>query len=68
MKLYIFLSQQTGDENFSESESFEQIVARYDIQFNGMLVTLMEKVAERGRQDYTDAAVNILYRCDAALY
>ncbi|XP_047741315.1 gamma-tubulin complex component 2 isoform X2 [Hyalella azteca] len=52
----------------SASESFEQTIARYDIQFNGMLVTLMDKVADLGRQDYTDAIINILYRLDFNKY
>ena len=49
-------------DKYSDSESFSQTVAKYDIQFNAMLLTLMDKVADRGRQDYTDAIVNILYR------
>ena len=49
-------------EEMSASESFEQSIARYDFQFNGMLVTLMDKVADIGKQDYTDAIANILYR------
>ena len=58
-----FQKQSSEEESFiSESESFEQTVARYDIQFNGMLLTLMDKVAYRGRKDFSDALFNLLYR------
>ncbi|KAB7505275.1 Gamma-tubulin complex component 2 [Armadillidium nasatum] len=46
------------------SESFEQTVAKYDLQFTGMLVTLVDKISDMGRENYNDALIHVLYRLD----
>ncbi|MCL4126577.1 UNVERIFIED_CONTAM: hypothetical protein GTU68_045281 [Idotea baltica] len=46
------------------SESYEQTVARLDLQFTGMLITLVDKISDMGRENYNDALIHVLYRLD----
>ncbi|ROT70212.1 Gamma-tubulin complex component 2 [Penaeus vannamei] len=41
-----------------DSQSFEQTISRFELQFSGMIYTLMEKISEMGRDNYNDALVN----------
>ncbi|XP_076059068.1 gamma-tubulin complex component 2-like isoform X2 [Oratosquilla oratoria] len=50
--------------NHEESESFEQTIARFDLQFTGMLVTLVGSISDLGRDEYNDGLVNVLHRLD----
>lgn len=45
-----------------DSQSFEQTISRFELQFSGMIYTLMEKISEMGRDNYNDALVNVIYR------
>ena len=45
-----------------DSQSFEQTVSRFELQFSGMIYTLMERILEMGRDSYNDALVNVIYR------
>ncbi|XP_044734773.1 gamma-tubulin complex component 2-like isoform X2 [Chrysoperla carnea] len=46
----------------SESESFEQSIKRFDVQFSTILLSLMNKINDLGRQNTNDKLVNLLYR------
>lgn len=46
------------------SESFEQTIARFDLEFTGMLVTLVDRISDMGKENYNDALINVLYRLD----
>ncbi|XP_046395622.1 gamma-tubulin complex component 2-like isoform X2 [Ischnura elegans] len=48
----------------SESDSFEQSISRFDLEFTGMLVGLLDKIAELGRINNSEKLVNVLYRLD----
>ena len=45
-----------------DSQSFEQTISKFELQFSGMIYTLIEKIVEQGREDYNDALVNVIYR------
>ncbi|XP_071453118.1 gamma-tubulin complex component 2-like isoform X2 [Hetaerina americana] len=47
-----------------ESDSFEQSISRFDLEFTGMLVGLLDKIAELGRINNSEKLVNVLYRLD----
>ncbi|XP_037799698.1 gamma-tubulin complex component 2-like isoform X2 [Penaeus monodon] len=51
-----------------DSQSFEQTISRFELQFSGMIYTLMEKISEMGRDNYNDALVNVIYRLDFNAY
>ncbi|XP_050723249.1 gamma-tubulin complex component 2-like isoform X1 [Eriocheir sinensis] len=51
-----------------DSQSFEQTISRFELQFSGMIYTLMERISEMGRDNYNDALVNIIYRLDLNMY
>ncbi|XP_066974838.1 gamma-tubulin complex component 2-like isoform X2 [Macrobrachium rosenbergii] len=51
-----------------DSQSFEQTISKFELQFSGMIYTLIEKIVEQGREDYNDALVNVIYRLDFNMY
>ncbi|KAG0715937.1 Gamma-tubulin complex component 2 [Chionoecetes opilio] len=51
-----------------DSQSFEQTISRFELQFSGMIYTLMERILEMGRDSYNDALVNVIYRLDLNMY
>ncbi|XP_042231927.1 gamma-tubulin complex component 2-like isoform X4 [Homarus americanus] len=51
-----------------DSQSFEQTISRFELQFSGMIYTLMERISEMGRDNYNDALVNVIYRLDFNMY
>ncbi len=45
-------------------ESFHQDVARFDLQFSSVLLSLLDRVAQMGRDNYNERVLNILNRLD----
>uniref|UniRef100_T1JH36 Gamma-tubulin complex component 2 n=1 Tax=Strigamia maritima TaxID=126957 RepID=T1JH36_STRMM len=66
------ISEYTDDDSSPDSEaqpvtaneSFEQRIARFDLEFTELLVTLLDRISDLGRDNYNDKLVNIIYRLD----
>lgn len=50
------------ESSMNDSESFEQSIKRFDLQFSQSLLSLMEKISELARKNTNDKLVNLLYR------
>ncbi|XP_021928970.1 gamma-tubulin complex component 2-like isoform X2 [Zootermopsis nevadensis] len=47
-----------------ESDSFEQSISKFNLQFTAVLVGLLDKISELGRENNNEKVLNILYRLD----
>ncbi|PSN40194.1 Gamma-tubulin complex component 2 [Blattella germanica] len=47
-----------------DSESFEQSIAKFNLQFTAVLVGLLDRISELGREDNNEKLLNVLYRLD----
>ncbi len=45
-------------------EAFHQEVSRYDLQFSSVLLSLLDRIAQMGRDNYNERVLNILNRLD----
>jgi hypothetical protein len=45
-----------------DSDSFEQSIAKFDLQFTAILVGLLDKISELGRENNSEKLLNVLYR------
>lgn len=45
-----------------ESDSFEQSISKFNLQFTAVLVGLLDKISELGRENNNEKVLNILYR------
>ena len=45
-------------------DSFSSDVAKFDFQFDSVLITLLDKIATLGRENYNERILNILHRLD----
>lgn len=49
---------------FSSTDDFNQDIARFDLQFNSVLFSLLDKISQLGRDNYNEKVLNILHRID----
>ncbi|PNF14012.1 Gamma-tubulin complex component 2 [Cryptotermes secundus] len=47
-----------------DSDSFEQSIAKFNLQFTAVLVGLLDKISELGRENNGEKLLNVLYRLD----
>ena len=47
-----------------DMESFHESVDKFDMAFNSVLITLLDKIAQLGRENYNERIMNILHRLD----
>lgn len=47
-----------------DSDSFEQSIAKFNLQFTAVLVGLLDKISELGRENNNEKLLNVLYRLD----
>ena len=47
-----------------DMESFHESVDKFDMAFNSVLITLLDKIAQLGRENYNERILNILHRLD----
>lgn len=47
-----------------EEENFEQEVAKFDLRFTSVLVSLLDKISQLARENYNERILNILHRLD----
>jgi hypothetical protein len=45
-----------------ESDSFEQSISKFNLQFTAVLVGLLDKISELGRENNNEKLLNVLYR------
>jgi len=45
-------------------EDFVEDIKRYDLQFNSVLVSLLDRISQLGRDNYNEKVLNILHRLD----
>jgi gamma-tubulin complex component 2 len=45
-------------------QDFNEDVARYDLQFNSVLFSLLDRISQLGRDNYNEKVLNILHRLD----
>jgi hypothetical protein len=45
-----------------DSDSFEQSIAKFNLQFTAVLVGLLDKISELGRENNSEKLLNVLYR------
>ena len=43
-------------------EDFVEDIKRYDLQFNSVLVSLLDRISQLGRDNYNEKVLNILHR------
>jgi len=48
----------------SNTDDFNQDIARFDLQFNSVLFSLLDKISQLGRDNYNEKVLNILHRID----
>jgi hypothetical protein len=46
----------------ADSDSFEQSIAKFNLQFTAVLVGLLDKISDPGRENGREKLLNILYR------
>jgi hypothetical protein len=46
----------------SEGDSFEQSISKFNLQFTAVLVGLLDKISELGRENNNEKLLNVLYR------
>jgi hypothetical protein len=46
----------------SDSDSFEQSIAKFNLEFTAVLVGLLDKISERGRDSGSEKLLIVLYR------
>jgi len=49
---------------FSSTDDFNQDISRFDLQFNSVLFSLLDKISQLGRDNYNEKVLNILHRID----
>ncbi len=45
-------------------DSFSDAVSKYDMQFDSVLISLLDRIAQMGRDNYNERVLNILHRLD----
>ena len=45
-------------------EDFVEDIKRYDLQFNSVLASLLDRISQLGRDNYNEKVLNILHRSD----
>merc|ERR1712107_632108 len=45
-------------------EDFVEDIKRYDLQFNSVLASLLDRISQLGRDNYNEKVLNILHRLD----
>merc|ERR1711874_786368 len=45
-------------------QDFNEDIARYDLQFNSVLFSLLDRISQLGRDNYNEKVLNILHRLD----
>ncbi|KAK7085565.1 hypothetical protein SK128_013079 [Halocaridina rubra] len=61
-------SPEPASNSHEDSQSFEQTISKFELQFSGMIYTLMEKIQELSRENFNDPLVNVIYRLDFNMY
>merc|ERR1712173_312830 len=46
------------------TEDFVEDIKRYDLQFNSVLASLLDRISQLGRDNYNEKVLNILHRLD----
>ena len=49
---------------FSNTDDFDNDIQRFNLQFNSVLVSLLDKISQLGRDNYNEKVLNILHRID----
>ena len=48
----------------SDPEKFSESVTTFDFQFTGVIVSLLDRIAQMGRENYNERVLNLLSRLD----
>jgi len=48
----------------ANAESFDDELKKFDFEFTGLLVSLLDKISQLARENYNERILNILHRLD----